>query len=269
MLINLRNALMTGKRTPTAKDYVQDGLQINWNAVENVAYGTHDSSAANWIDLASGISMPIRNTQIWSDTGLYIPREYYSFKTITVPDAVYAAIYNGLLGKSFTYEYGWTDAGTTYPTGDDTSAYSPMSKLFGSNRDFAGCMVGAFKSNPFASGYGYYWQREIQKAGIQNGGHYRCVVDGGTSDYNVNVRLYYNGSTTSGLLPTFTTTVEGTWANKCASKYTAKTLQLFEPRNNLQGTCHYIRLYSRALSAAECAVNDAVDEALFGPPDAT
>lgn len=55
MLINLRNALMAGKRTPTAKDYVQDGLIAMWDGIENAGWGTHDVSANTWKDLAGGV----------------------------------------------------------------------------------------------------------------------------------------------------------------------------------------------------------------------
>ena len=48
MLINLRNALMAGKRTPTAKDYVQDGLLALWDGIENAGWGTHDVNATTW-----------------------------------------------------------------------------------------------------------------------------------------------------------------------------------------------------------------------------
>jgi len=50
-LINLRNALMAGKRTPTAKDYVQDGLVVAWEGIENTGYGKHQSRPTKWIDL--------------------------------------------------------------------------------------------------------------------------------------------------------------------------------------------------------------------------
>lgn len=52
MLINLRNALMAGKRTPTAKDYVQSGLVAMWDGIENAGWGTHNASATVWKDLS-------------------------------------------------------------------------------------------------------------------------------------------------------------------------------------------------------------------------
>jgi hypothetical protein len=50
-LINLRNALMSGKRKPTAKDYVQDGLVAMWDGIENAGWGIHNASATVWKDL--------------------------------------------------------------------------------------------------------------------------------------------------------------------------------------------------------------------------
>lgn len=51
MLMNLRNALMAGKRTPTAKDYVQSGLVAMWDGIENAGWGVHDPNATTWKDL--------------------------------------------------------------------------------------------------------------------------------------------------------------------------------------------------------------------------
>ena len=51
MLINLRNALMAGKRTPTAKDYVQNGLLHHWDSIENAGWGTHDATQNGWVNL--------------------------------------------------------------------------------------------------------------------------------------------------------------------------------------------------------------------------
>ena len=55
MLINLRNALMAGKRTPTAKDYVQNGLVAMWDGIENAGWGVHDAGATTWKDLVGNL----------------------------------------------------------------------------------------------------------------------------------------------------------------------------------------------------------------------
>lgn len=43
--------MMGGKRMPTAKDYVQDGLIAMWDGIENVGCGVHNPNATEWKDL--------------------------------------------------------------------------------------------------------------------------------------------------------------------------------------------------------------------------
>ena len=66
MLINLRNALMTGKRKPTAKDYVQSGLAYLYDGIENAGWGQHDATQNGWVNLVDG-TMPFVFSQS-SDT---------------------------------------------------------------------------------------------------------------------------------------------------------------------------------------------------------
>ena len=68
MLINLRNALMAGKRTPTAKDYVQSGLVAMWDGIENAGWGTHNASATKWKDLVGNYDFNLNySTTIYSN----------------------------------------------------------------------------------------------------------------------------------------------------------------------------------------------------------
>lgn len=49
---NARNiTMMAGKRTPTARDYVQSGLVAMWDGIENTGYKKHQSNPTKWIDL--------------------------------------------------------------------------------------------------------------------------------------------------------------------------------------------------------------------------
>lgn len=54
MLINLRNAMMSGKRTPTAKDYLKFNPIAIWDGIENAGWGVHDANATAWQELISG-----------------------------------------------------------------------------------------------------------------------------------------------------------------------------------------------------------------------
>ena len=71
MLINLRNALMAGKRTPTAKDYVQDAAVFLYDGIENAGFGVHSSTIDRWVDLIGGAGdATIYNGANWGDDSL-------------------------------------------------------------------------------------------------------------------------------------------------------------------------------------------------------
>jgi hypothetical protein len=53
-MIAARNAfLMSGAKTPTARDYVQSGLIAMWDGIENAGWGQHDANATVWKDLSN------------------------------------------------------------------------------------------------------------------------------------------------------------------------------------------------------------------------
>lgn len=70
MLIADRNGMAVGGGVPTARDYVQDGLLLHLDAIDNVGYGQHDANATAWIDLVGGVSLTIPSGSVWSDNSL-------------------------------------------------------------------------------------------------------------------------------------------------------------------------------------------------------
>ena len=55
MQIAARQSFLTGRAgpsTPTARDYVQDGLVAMWDGIENAGWGVHDANATVWTNLA-------------------------------------------------------------------------------------------------------------------------------------------------------------------------------------------------------------------------
>lgn len=56
---------------PTAADYIQDGLVLHFDAIENVGYGAHLSIASGWFDHVSGTTYEFSNGEmVFSDTAL-------------------------------------------------------------------------------------------------------------------------------------------------------------------------------------------------------
>lgn len=52
MNLGARTAMWSGgAKFPTARDYVQDGLEGLWDGIENAGWGIHDSNATTWVDL--------------------------------------------------------------------------------------------------------------------------------------------------------------------------------------------------------------------------
>ena len=77
MLINLRNALMTGKRTPTAKDYLRASSLAIWDAIENAGWESHTSDASLGVaDLVGGVGkMAVdRNDITFTDNAIHVER---------------------------------------------------------------------------------------------------------------------------------------------------------------------------------------------------
>ena len=273
MLINLRNALMTGKHKPTAKDYVQDGLLLMFDGIENAGFGQHDASLQGWKDLGPFGLFPSftvgtqgANNTYWKSDALVVVKYYYSPRTIALGDDVYSAMTTALLNGTFTMEYCFIDGGnTSYASGGGYQCVSPISPFLGVS-DFIGCRIDRFMVNPFRSGYGYYFAVQIVRNGIQNGGTYSFVINSKPTDYKIGVQLAFNGQTTSGYIPKGTETNAGTWANRVTTALTTKSFGMFGNRNNIGGSLHSLRFYSKSLSAQEVAANYAVDKARFGLP---
>lgn len=70
----LRGAMMGGgKKGPTARDYVQDGLIAMWDGIENAGWGVCDNSAQYWTDLVRPSFTERFNlsaSDIWMNDGL-------------------------------------------------------------------------------------------------------------------------------------------------------------------------------------------------------
>lgn len=60
-----------GERLPTARDYVQDGLVILWDGIENAGWGVHDPNATAWADLTgNGYDMTLTANAIVMADGM-------------------------------------------------------------------------------------------------------------------------------------------------------------------------------------------------------
>lgn len=71
MIANRFNPL--GKAfSKTADAYIQDGLILHWDGIENVGYGTHDSASTVWRDLVGGVELTLNGGATWSKNALVL-----------------------------------------------------------------------------------------------------------------------------------------------------------------------------------------------------
>lgn len=89
MIVGARTAVWakSGGGVPTARDYVQDGLIVMWDGIENAGWGVHDQSATTWKDLSpSGIDFNNVSADQWDETSFLMS------KTISTTERVPGAI---------------------------------------------------------------------------------------------------------------------------------------------------------------------------------
>ena len=109
MLINLRNALMAGKRKPTAKDYVQSGLVAMWDGIENAGWGVHDPNATEWKDLVGSYDLVQTQTAkiTWDDDSCV-----FALNT-DMYNSDFSTGYNAVLNGTWTAECVFSVTSTT------------------------------------------------------------------------------------------------------------------------------------------------------------
>lgn len=225
MMIAARNAfLMGGAKTPTARDYVQDGLMAMWDGIENAGWGTHDSTATTWRDLiADANHLTLHNGAHFDDNSL-----------VTAP--------RNSLTASLPYRLGYVSIEACVFR--DESRNSSALICFGNDAD-NNRMLGVEPDG------GEFYN------GIQIYGAFSGVYRGTwTAVYTPTAIPYVNGAQISGSTRSNDwNTRSGTFGLSGSSNYS---------NYNLVGNYYCVRLYNRALTAAEVAANYAVDAARFG-----
>ena len=237
MLINLRNALMSGKRTPTARDYVQDGLVAMWDGIENAGWGVHDPNATAWKDLmrpdaASKLSVPSGST--WTDDALNLTTEI-----TTLPPSYFDSI----SAAGYTFEVVFTIPEIRQAGGEmltwRNSTKGPLS------------ISTAWQYLRFTGGGNGVYDSDTQSFSIKD-----RIGESFTAGMSVLVtenKLFVDGSLARSVFPV---------------QYGTSAVHRFYLAPGGQSSVLYrqIRVYSRALTSDEIAANYAIDKARFGLP---
>ena len=231
MLINRRNALMAGGAKLSAKSYVQDGLVVMWDGIENAGWEVDDPNATTWKDLTgNGYDLMSAPANGWVDGGRNVksaatnPAIAFSDNDIVSLSVCSSCIFEG--SNDFI---SITNNRKLYYYNNKKCFICMSSTSWGPNLGLGVVpqsitIVFNFDHPP---GDSYY---------------YRNMAWYGDSAVQNYTREWVGSHTTSIGCPSY---------QKCS------------------GVIHNVRIYSRALTADEIAANYAVDKARFNLPDAT
>ena len=245
MFINLRNGMMGGKRTPTAKDYVQSGLVAMWDGIENAGWGVHDPNATVWKNIAA------------SGTG--------DFNVVG----------NGAFGSDF-FAFNGVSAEADF-------SFRPHAIEIIVRLDSGAVVLYDCRNGSASSGGNGGVDNIIARqgngnwcVGLVNATNVNSAYPSGASSALGVVQYLANILNPTGLTvpgPAYCNGVPNT-AYLTNTWYKQSTITLggrkvgTNPYNG-QGRVYCLRYYSRALTAEEIAANYAIDKERFNLPDAT
>ena len=236
MLINLRNAMLSGgKRTPTAADYIQDGLVALWDGIENAGWGQHDPNATVWKDLVGSYDISLNSNASWSNDHIII-NGYSGAAAAACPSSVEGKTIEVVCQHNYY----------------NSSAWQYLVSVYGANsrpRQFA-----AFRGNSSAASVG--------------GGYYHRYFDSASSSRAASISSFSPDLAYEDGVPKITTQ-----ASAYGSNGGVVTLGASSPSDRasfqFRGNCFSIRVYNTNLTQSEILANYAVDKARFNLPDAT
>lgn len=235
MMIAARNSFLIdgGAKTPTARDYVQDGLVAMWDGMENAGWGQHDASATTWKDLIgdNDITLTMGGGNWISSGGLFIAKSPKTTGVFKRSETTYKQI--EVAGVELT-------GNLSYDRHILISFGATHSFLIGQNRIgfvVASNVVGIEPTYPASN----------NRANVP----FSVSVSYTPENLPDPNAMYYNGEKKQQAGQTIS--VGGlTGAFNNYGSYQA------------DANIYCIRLYSRALTAAEVAANYAIDAARFG-----
>lgn len=255
MLINLRNALMAGKRTPTAKDYVQDGLVAMWDGIENADWGTHDPNATVWKDLVGNSDALLSGTLVpdrcWGNNHFYNNIESVVF-TGTPSSAMKAAITSGQL----------TVQGVFMPEEQPSSGNFCVFQCSPASVTTDGLIFASMNSNVCGSSNTMSWATNRVSNGFIQDGWVNIIGNAYALSFicdNTTMTSILNGSSATAAR-TQPLPADADLTSFAIYNYNWS----FGRSRTLRGKMYNLRLYSRALTAAEIARNRTIDKARFG-----
>ena len=232
MMIAARNAFLMsgGASTPTARDYVQNGLIAIWDGIENAGWGVHDASATVWADLIGTRGLTVNSGAMWEADGLLA-------STRLAGGIAYSSAY-------ISSAIGTIEA--CFDMSRDADNSNGRGLVCNTNaRSIMGAGVAAIRSRGETSVQSVFFAGRLVSRWSAS------VSYASSAD-----EIYIDGT------KQLTGAARGNWNLPNYLRIGNNTVN--STTQAIIGKCHCVRIYSRALIAAEVAANYAIDAARFG-----
>ena len=226
--------------------YVDDGLVAHWDAIDNQATGTHVDGAATWIDLVGNSRIDLKDVT-WEDDALYFPGSVMSggvFADNSVVDHRTSGLTIEVVARI-----------------EDTGTYAAL--FSGPTYDAAGGTGYAAANSPVIIRHtdkSYFYTRSVNECGMTpalGDGFGTATVNWSTGAWLDGTHVYLNGEKANkpsgAKKPSFTIYDSHAYLGRLASTGVGA----------LKGRIYSVRVYKRALSAAEALQNYTADVARF------
>ena len=268
MLIADRNGFLVGGKL-SAKSY-EGSIVVQWDGIENVAYGQHNATSTKWVDLIGGEELTFSDfTKVeWTlnsikslGSGSYTLHEFSSSLWTTIKSAIRQC--------RFAIEYVWYANASFFSTAA-SSGYSGVLPIVVGGAGNVGVVPyftkwnnGGWASNPFNAGYGYYWTPFTAFTPATTSYYSQTyVIDSLVNASIIHVLHYINGVEVGNSdIPNIGYAPAGDWSNAVQNNQ----MRLFPFQANGIEVCA-IRIHDQIPTADEIAANYAVDKSRFNLP---
>ena len=233
----------------SAKSYIQDGLAVQFDGVENVAYGqSHDATATQWKDLVGPQTFTLptgANAWSFTENGLRTVRAN-GVSSLANNTAINTAVTKA----KFTVECAFDKEKETPASSEGYKNTICVLYLLGdANYPFGTINKSNYGFSPIGKGHEGALQASVAGAASVGQHSLSCVQDG--TDWAVRADGNYEATGSVASL--------GTPSLRHGFRFNMG----FYSNYGLDGLYHSLRMYTRPLTAAEVAVNRAVDQVRF------
>ena len=231
----------------SAKSYIQDGLAVQFDGIENIGFGQHNNLATQWKDLVGPqtFNLPTGdNAWSFSENGLHTVRA--NGVSLSNNSALNTAVANA----NFTVECAFNkEKETPVSSKGYKNKICVLYLLRDSNYPFGTINASAYGFSPIGKGHEGALNASVSGAASVGQHSLSCVQDGTNWAVRVDGAYEKIGSVASLGTPSF--------------RHGFKFNQGYYADYGLDGYYHSLRVYTRSLTEAEVAVNRAVDQVRF------